>query len=153
MKDRCHGHAFWRGFLLNYGKSDWMAYFRMSKSKFEYLASQLCPYTEKQNPRCRNAICHKKSTVIVWWWLATPCEYRTMATLFGIGISTLSGLVCRKELHVELPTWMQLDRTLAGFQRRGFSMCTCALDGTNIPIIAQHIITTEKHGTQSYSTC
>lgn len=105
VKDRCHGHVIWRGFLLNYGKSDWMAYFRMSKSTFEYLASQLRPYIEKQNPRWRNAICYKKRTVIVLWWLATICEYRTMATLFGIGISTLSGLVCRKENYILSKTY------------------------------------------------
>ncbi len=75
------------------------------------------------------------------WWFATPCEYRTVAELFGIGEATLCNLireVCRgiQQLmlrkYINLPYGPELQRTLSQFASRGMPFCVGAIDGTYI---------------------
>ncbi|XP_072172560.1 uncharacterized protein [Diadema setosum] len=144
---RRHGHALWRGVdAPDFSDQEWRKHFRMSRDTFEYIAEQLRPLLDKRTPNGqRRTIHYKKRLAIVLWWLATPTEYRSLATLFGIGISTLCNLtreVCHaiKEtlLHqyISLPSGHRLQETIHGFERRGFPQCAGAIDGTHLPIIA-----------------
>ena len=127
---RRHAHALWKVDAPDFNNQEWRKHFRMSRDTFEYIAKQLRPHLEKRSPKGQPRTIHyKKRLAIVLWWLATPTEYRSLATLFGMGISTLCNLtreVCHaiKEtlFHrcISLPSGHRLQETIDGFERRGF---------------------------------
>ncbi|RXM27741.1 hypothetical protein EOD39_10413 [Acipenser ruthenus] len=94
--ERQHGNLFWIHTLQRLSDNEWKKHFWMGKSTFEYLAEQLRASLTKQTINWSTPICHQRRLAVVLWWLATPCEYRTVANIFGIGISTLCGLVREK---------------------------------------------------------
>ena len=79
-------------------------------------------------------------------YLATPCEYRTVAHLFGVACSTVCEIVqdtCRAivrtllETYIRFPTGEALNRVIEGCEDKwGFPQCVGAIDGLHIPIAA-----------------
>ena len=65
----------------------------MKKELFDYLCNKLKTVLFRQNTHLRKAISVEQRVAITLWCLATTCEYRTIAHLFGIGRSTLCGIV------------------------------------------------------------
>ena len=135
----------WHQMMTNFSDEEFRQNFRMSRETFEYVAAALRPALERRRTNFRVPIDHKRRLAIVIWWLATPAEYRTISTLFGVGISTLCILarqVCSaiKDIlfhrYISLPSGNRLQETITGFQERGFSQCAGAVDGTHLPIIA-----------------
>ncbi|KAI1884492.1 hypothetical protein AGOR_G00226940 [Albula goreensis] len=136
------GREFWTTFQDS-GDDKWRTHLRMSRSTFEYIAENLRPALQKQKTNFRCPIDHRTRLAVVLWWYATPAEYRTVAVLFGIGVSTVCGLVrqvtkailgtLRKRL-ISLPIGEQLDKAVQGFEARGYPQCAGAIDGTHIPV-------------------
>ncbi|XP_072182205.1 uncharacterized protein [Diadema setosum] len=146
--------------MPNFDDQEWRKHLRMSRETCEYIAGELRPLLERNNPRGQPLrIPYKKRLAVVLWWLATPTEYRSLATLFGIGISTLCTLtreVCHaiKETlfhrYITLPSGQRLDETIDGFQRRGFPQCAGAIDGTHLPILAPRDSLADYHNRKGW---
>ena len=67
---------------------DWIENFRVSKQTFTYLCQQQSTL-QRQDTTMRKAITVEQRLAVTIWFLATPCEYRTIAHLFGIARSTV----------------------------------------------------------------
>ncbi len=97
VKCRPQGDVFWNVAVHNYSDTDWVKHFRMSRDVFLSLANELKPALQKQVTNWRKPIdyewnqsakCindYRRRLAAVIWWFATPCEYRAVAELFGIG--------------------------------------------------------------------
>ena len=94
----------------------------------------------------RRAISVQQRVAITLWCLATPAEYRTIAHLFGVAISTVCQIVHETSLaivrtlmttYIKFPTGNQLERVIETFQTKwGVPQCVGAIDGCHIPIAA-----------------
>ena len=159
---RVHNNALWgdNEDLPNFTDQEWRKHFRMSRDTFEYLAEELRPSLDIISPTGRpRLIGYKKRLAVVLWWLATPTEYRSLATLFGIGISSLCCLtreVCHAikdtmfERYISLPSGNRLEETIRGFERRGFPQCAGAIDGTHLPILAPRDSPADYHNRKGW---
>ncbi|XP_073684925.1 uncharacterized protein [Garra rufa] len=101
-------------------------------------------HIKKANTSLRDAIDPERRVAITLWRLATNAEYRTIAQLFGVGISTVCTVVHQvcaaivevlaKEL-IHIPKGNAALEVIQGFETRwGFPHCFGAVDGTHIPI-------------------
>lgn len=130
--------------MKTFTNRDWIENFRMGKDTFSYLCQQLCSSLRRQDTVLRRAISVEKRVAVTLWCLATPCEYRTVAHLFGIARSTVCEIV--KEtctlivatlLHkyIRFPTGEKLDELVSTFKSKwGVPQCIGAIDGCHIPI-------------------
>ena len=75
--------------LRTFTDYDWVQNFRMRKVTYQHLCFQLRPLIERKDTKLRRAITVEHRVAITLWCLATPCEYRTISHLFGIGRSTV----------------------------------------------------------------
>ena len=90
------------------------------------------------------AISIEKRVAITLWTLATSCEYRTVAHLFGVGRSAVCFIVnetCNAivkvlmPLYIKFPSGHEIRRIVYGFETKwGFQQCVSAIDGSHIPI-------------------
>lgn len=67
--------------LETFTDSDWLENFRVSRTTFVYLCSELEPAIAKKRTRFRRPISVHKRVAITLWVLATTIEYRTAAHL------------------------------------------------------------------------
>ena len=74
--------------MNHYDDRQWSRNFRMKKATFLKLCHELRPYLEKESTNWKEPISVEKRVAVAIWRMATPCEYRTISLLFGIGRST-----------------------------------------------------------------
>ena len=118
----------------------------MCRNTFCYLCEQLKPMIFHQDTNFRKALTVEKRVAITLWCLATPCEYRTVAHLFGVAHSTVCTIVhstCQAIVnsllrkYVKFPTGNALKDVIRNFESKwGFPQCVGAIDGSHIPICA-----------------
>ena len=118
----------------------------MQHSTFSYLCKKLRPAIIRQNTHLRKAISVEQRVAITLWCLATPCEYRTVAHLFGVARSTVCTIVhdtCLAitnsllKIYISFPTGESLKTVINGFEHKwGFPQCVGAIDGCHVPISA-----------------
>lgn len=83
---------------------------------------------------------------ITLYWLADTAHYRTIANLFGVGKSSVCGIVkqvCEVIVRILLPTFIYVPQNrqevqdkINGFESRaGFPQVVGAVDGCHVPII------------------
>ena len=118
----------------------------MQQSTFSYLCEKLRPAIIRQNTHLRKAISVEQRVAITLWCLATPCEYRTVAHLFGVARSTVCTIVhytCLAitnsllKIYISFPTGESLKTVINGFEHKwGFPQCVGAIDGCHVPISA-----------------
>ncbi|KAG9340384.1 hypothetical protein JZ751_021497 [Albula glossodonta] len=134
----------------------WRKYRRLQTALMTELMARTCiegatctrSIWQREGGRGREFWTTFQDTVVLWWY-ATPGEYRTVAVLFGIGVSTVCGLVrqvtkailgtLRKRL-ISLPIGEQLDKAVQGFEARGYPQCAGAIDGTHIPVAKPQVV-------------
>ena len=111
----------------------------MRRATFDYLCTQLGPKLRKHNTQLRQPIDVKKRVAIALWRLSTNVEYRTIAHLFGVGISTVCIIVhevCNAITStltprlIRLPKGDAMSENIDGFETR-FPQCSGAVDGTH----------------------
>ena len=71
----------------------WKKNLRMHKSTFDYLCKELQPYIAHQCTVLRKPVNVEEWVAVTLWRLATNAEYRTLASLFGLGTSTVCTVV------------------------------------------------------------
>ena len=114
----------------------------MQQSTFSYLCEKLRPAIIRQNTHPRKAISVEQRVAITLWCLATPCEYRTVAHLFGVARSTVCTIVhdtclAITKIYISFPTGASLNTVINGFEHKwGFPQCVGAIDGCHVPISA-----------------
>ena len=118
----------------------------MQQSTFSYLCEKLRPAIIRQNTHLRKAISVEQRVAITLWCLATPCEYRTVAHLFGVACSMVCTIVhdtCLAitnsllKIYISFPTGESLNTLINGFEHKwGFPQCVGAIDGCHVPISA-----------------
>ena len=120
------------------------------ESKFQneqrniHLCEQLRQNIEPQTTNMRTSVCLEERVAVTLWCLATTAEYRTIAHLFGIGISTVCSIVqttcqsivnCLMSTYIQFPRGEMLASVIEGFSDSfNFPQCAGAIDGTHIPV-------------------
>ena len=65
----------------------------MSKEVFNRLCRELSPHISKRDTNYRKAITVRHRVAITLYWLADTAHFRTIGNLFGVGKSTVCGIV------------------------------------------------------------
>ena len=137
--------TWWEQVACNtFTQRDWMENFRVSRETFLYICDQLKCIIGKHDTRFRRAISVQKRVAITLWILATPCEYRSVAHLFGLARCTVCCVVketCRAIVmrllpkYIRFPVGDKLKETAQGFYDRwGIPQCAGSIDGSHIPV-------------------
>ncbi|XP_058817539.1 putative nuclease HARBI1 [Topomyia yanbarensis] len=116
----------------------------MDRKTFEYLVSKLF-YLTREDTRWRWAIPLNKRIAIALYALGSSAEYRTVASLFGVGRTTVGELVLEvcdaiiHSFHEETfpaypPTTAKILEITSGFSKLGFPQCYGAVDGCHIEV-------------------
>ncbi|XP_069793215.1 uncharacterized protein [Narcine bancroftii] len=144
-RERPQGPVFWENIECNFDDEEWRAHFRMSKSTFNFVCELLEPELRRKETNFRRPLEPRVRLAMALWWYATPCEYRSISVLFGVGISTVCMVVSQVTValrstlmkrFIDLPSGARLQETINGFAEKDYPMCAGAIDGTHIPIIA-----------------
>ncbi|XP_034019547.1 protein ANTAGONIST OF LIKE HETEROCHROMATIN PROTEIN 1-like [Thalassophryne amazonica] len=114
----------------------------MSEETLTFLCNKLQPVIERQDTTFRRCVPLKKRVAIAPWKLATDSEYRTIAHLFGVSITSVCR--CVQEFCVAAETLLvpeeicfpgeeKLREMAAYFENRwGLPQCVGAIDGSHI---------------------
>ncbi|XP_033107921.1 protein ANTAGONIST OF LIKE HETEROCHROMATIN PROTEIN 1-like [Anneissia japonica] len=118
----------------------------MSRPTFMYLCELLDPHICRESNTFGKNLSTQKCVAITIYRLATNCDLRTVANLFGVARSTVCTVVhsvCKaivvhlRQQYIVWPEGDRLTETVNGFrQLYGFPQCVGAIDGSHIPIIA-----------------
>ena len=108
----------------------------------------------------RKAISVEQRLAVTLWCLAAPCEYKTIAHLFGIARSTMCEVVqetctiiVQTLLHkyIQFPRGNQLDEDIEGFLTKwGVPQCVGAIDGCHIPIASPAMNRTDYYNRKGW---
>ena len=129
----------------DFGEEWWHENLRMSKRTFVQLCGELQPYLQRNVTNWRMPLPLDVQAAVTIWRLATNIEYRTIAALFGLGISTVCEVVHRTchtisrhllPQYIKLPSEQRLREIVEEFETLwGFPQVVGAVDGTHIPIL------------------
>ena len=119
--------------------------FRIGKATFRLLCTQLCASFQRRDV-VRRPLSVEERIAITLWRLRTNIEYRSIAHLFGVGLSTVCVVVYEvcasivntlSSRYIRIPTGEDAQTVVDGFLHTwGFPQCFGAIDGSHIPIIA-----------------
>ena len=118
----------------------------MSKEAFNRLCVELSPHILKRDTNFRKAIKVRHRVAIALYWLADTAHYRAIANLFGVGKSTVCGIVkqvCEVIVRILLPRYIYVPQSrqeeqekIDGFKScAGFPQIVVAVDDCHVPII------------------
>ena len=136
---------FWYETMCNYW-DDWIKNIRMSKDAFNYLCQELSPFISKEDTNFRKCVPVKVRVAVTLYFLSGCSGYRTIANLFGLGRSTVCGIVhnvCKEFVsnmirkYIYLPSRNETKNIMAEFEEiSGFPQAVGAIDGCHIRIKA-----------------
>jgi hypothetical protein len=119
--------------------------FRVSRDTFHYLCAELGTVLQREHV-VKRPLSVEQRVAMTLWRLGTTVEYRTIAHLFGVGMSTACTVVhevCAalvdnlSQRYIKIPQGDGMQQVVDGFLSRWqFPQCAGALDGTHIPILA-----------------
>lgn len=144
-KQRPQGSVFWSEITNVFGDNEWLKHFRMTRSTFDFIFAHVEPFLRRSGTNRGLPLEPRLKLAVTLWWYANPCEYRSISSIFGIGISTVFLAVrqvtraLKRSLlkrFISLPCGPRLQETIDGFYERGYPMCSGAIDGTHVPITA-----------------
>ena len=143
-----------------YDDAWWRENLRMTKDTFEKVCNEVKPYITRQVTRFRQPVSVEARVAITIWKLSTNIEFRTIATLFGLGRSTVGEIVldvCEviavhlMPKYVRVPQNERLREIIDGFQCHwGFLQTVGAIDGTHIPIIRPQNSASDYYNRKGY---
>ena len=144
---RPRSNSFWEETCQGWADTQWRENLRMSRRAFAYLCHEHSPHISRRDTNFRKAIPVRQRVAITLYRLADTAHYRTIANLFGVGKSTVCGIVkevCQAIIDILLPRYIRLPQgrqeiqeKIDGMRRRaGFPQAVAALDGCHIAIIA-----------------
>ena len=104
-----------------WNERDWVENFRMSKEAFNRLCVELSPHILKRDTNFRKAIKVRHQVAMTLYWLADTAQCRTIANLFGVGKSTVCGIVkqvCEVIVRILLPRYIYVPRSRQEVQEK-----------------------------------
>lgn len=118
--------------------------FRVKKDTFNRIVQGLISL-RRQDTTWRTAIPLEKRVAIALYALGSSAEYRTVASLFGVGRSTVGEIVLevckvinkvfkKQTLNAFPPTQEKINEIVNGFNALGFPQCYGAIDGCHIEV-------------------
>ena len=146
--------------LRTFKERDWIENFRMRKATFIYLCQQLSTSLRRQDTVLRKAISVEKRVAVTLWCLATPCEYRTIAHLFGIARSSVCEIVQETcalivstlfRKYVRFPPGDKITELVDTFKSKwGVPQCAGAIDGCHIPVASPAMNRTDYYNRKGW---
>ena len=144
--DQTKVKLFWEETCQGWTERDWVENFRMSKEAFNRLCVELSPHILKRDTNFRKAITVHHRVAITLYWLADTAYHGTIANLFGVGKSTVCGIlkqVAEVIVRIFLSRYIYVPRSQQEVQEEidGFESCVWfpqvvgAVDGCDVPII------------------
>ena len=116
----------------------------MSRDTYLYLCQRLQTLIARQNTHLRQCVSTEHRVAITLRVLATTCEYRSVAHLFGVARNTVSVIgqetcaaivECLQPVYVQFPTEDELKAVIQGFKEKmGVPQCVGSIDGSHIPV-------------------
>ena len=161
LSSHCRSDHWWCEIVMRtFTERDWSENFRMRKETLVYLCEQLASSLHRQDTVLRRAISVGKRVAVTLWCLATPCEYRTIAHLFGIARSTVCeivnetcALIVTTLLHkyICFPTDEKLDKLVDTFKHKwSVPQCVGAVDGCPIPVASPAMNLTDYYNRKGW---
>lgn len=128
---------FWEDEVPTYDDQMFKEHFRMHRAAFNKLVQDLY-YLEAQDTNMRCAVPLRKRIAVALYALSSSAEFRTVASLFGIGRTTVGEIVrdfceavCfslqKKYLNTYPLTQEKLKEIVNGFEQMGFPQCVGAI--------------------------
>ena len=75
------------------GNNWWKDNLRMSQDTFYIICNELWTYLQKETTNMRYPVTVEERVAVTLWKLATYIEYSTLASLFGLGRSTVGKII------------------------------------------------------------
>lgn len=125
---------------------EWYKNFRVSRKTFQYMLGLIEDKIHRQDTRLRASVSTRCRVSMSLYYLSSTTEYRTIANLFGVSPSFVC--ICVREVFqaivdnmmssfIFLPKGEELEEIIKAYKEKwGFPMCSGAIDGTHIPILA-----------------
>ncbi|CAC5361764.1 unnamed protein product [Mytilus coruscus] len=145
----------WDCIVPGFTDAEWIQNFRINKETFDFLKENLHDTLVKCDTPFRKALTVDLKIASTLWQLASNCEYRTVAHLFGIARSTACSafhdvITSINETlaprFIRNPTKEKFKDIIDGFQNKwGFPNTIGAIDGTHIPILAPKEVPADYH--------
>ena len=145
---RHRSRAFLNDVVAMWDDEEWKRNFRIGRPTFRFLCTQLHPHLQRRHV-VRMPLSVEERVAITIWRLGTNIEYRSIAHLFGVGLSTVCVTVhevCTaivnvlRQRYISIPTGEDAQITIDGFLHTwGFPQCFGAIDGSHIPIITPSV--------------
>ncbi|XP_039969586.1 uncharacterized protein LOC126765085 [Bactrocera neohumeralis] len=117
--------------------------FRLNKEAFHKICEKV-KEIGKSNSNTRLCIPLQKRVAIALYALGSSAEYRTVASLFGVGRTTVGEIVvdfCKAVctnlsdcINSYPPSTEEVERNVQGFAHLGFPQCFGAIDGCHIEV-------------------
>ncbi|XP_044059401.1 putative nuclease HARBI1 [Siniperca chuatsi] len=150
----------WENAAATFTDDQWLQYFRVSRETFSYICTTLKPQLKRQDTTYRLCIPLQKRVALTLYKLANPCDYKTVADLFAVGVAS----VCRcvhefctaviellKPQLVVTPNDSKLVKMADFFYRTyGIPQCIGVLDSMHITIIKPPHYQSEQPNRESY---
>ncbi|XP_060092537.1 uncharacterized protein LOC132570120 [Heteronotia binoei] len=115
----------------------------MSRGTFLEIYAAVKDKMDRQSTQMRSPVHSEKRLAAALWYLANGCVYRLVSTQFGIGVSTIHGIVMEVCEALESHLFSKvvclgddIGKILDGFGKLGVLHTIAALDGSHIPICA-----------------
>lgn len=138
--------TWWQHISDNWNDQDWQLNFRMKRVTFLHLCNILRPSLTRQITRYRYPVPVELRVAICLWRLATNLEYRSIAHLFGVGMSTACWVTqevvtaihrVMQRQYIKSPSQAELRVIVQGYRDKWrFPQVVGAIDGTHIGILA-----------------
>ncbi|XP_062557829.1 putative nuclease HARBI1 [Armigeres subalbatus] len=136
--------TYWEADVPKFSDYKFKNTFRVDRKTMAYLVTKLY-YLRKEDTCWRWAISLEKRIAIAMYALGSSAEYRTVASLFGVGRTTVGELVlefCDAVIHSMQdetftsypPTTAKIEEITSGFLKHGFPQCYGAVDGCHIEV-------------------
>ena len=142
---KVRSQSFFANIVMHWDDVEWKRNFRIGKPTFRFLCTQLRSTLLRRNV-VRRQLSVEERVAITLWRLGTNIEYRSIAHLFGVSLSTVCVVVhevCAvimntlSSRYIRIPTGEDARTVVDVFLRTwGFPQCFGAIDGSHIPIIA-----------------
>ena len=140
---RNRSHTFLDRIVAGWDEAEWKK-IRIGRPTFLFLCTELRPHLQRANV-IRKPLIVEERIAITLWRLGTDTEYRSIAHLFGVGLSTVCVTlheVCTaiveflSQRYICIPTGENAQQIGDGFLHTwGFPQCFGAIDGSHISII------------------
>ncbi|XP_051253650.1 putative nuclease HARBI1 [Dicentrarchus labrax] len=150
----------WENTASAFTDDQWLQHFRVSRETFSHLCMMLKPQLKRQDTTYRLCIPLQKRVALTLYKLAYPCDYKTVAELFAVGVASVCRCVhefCTAVIEVLKPQLVVTPNDselvkIADFflHSYGIPQCIGVLDTMQITVIKPPHYQSEPPNRESY---